>query len=65
MAEKLAKLRAHGWGWRRFVLNLLVWMVIGFVGMYSYNFYKSQQAGASDCPNTKAMVATSNAKSCS
>lgn len=65
VAAKLEEARARGWGWRRFVVSLVVWMVVGFVGMYGYKYYKSQQMNASDCPKPKAMVAGSNAKSCS
>ena len=65
VATKLEKARAQGWGWRRFVVNFVVWMVIGFVGMYAYNYYKSRQTNASDCAKPKAIVAGTNAKSCS
>ena len=65
VAAKLEKARAQRWGWRRFVVNLVVWMVIGFAGMYGYNYYKSQEIRGSDCPKPKAVVADSDAKSCS
>jgi hypothetical protein len=63
VAAKLEKVRAHGW--RRLVINLVVWMVIGFIGMYGYNSYKSGEANTSECPKPKAMLTASNAKSCS
>jgi hypothetical protein len=65
IAENLQKARAKRWGWRSFAINLVVWMIIGFVGMYAYNYYQSQQSASRDCPKPSDTVVASNVRSCS
>ena len=65
IAEKIQKARAKRWRWRSFAVNLVVWMIIGFVGMYAYNYYQAQQTASRDCPKPKNTVVASDVRSCS
>jgi hypothetical protein len=51
--------------WRWHLGNFIVWMVIGFVGMYVYNHYRSAKVVAFDCQTPTAISGIQVGRPCS
>lgn len=58
ITEKLKRPR------RGVLVRLAIWVIVGFIGMYVYNSYKSRQAASQDCPKPRTTIA-SRGQSCS
>ena len=65
LTQQIQKARTKRWSWRSFAISVAVWMVIGFVAMYVYDYYRAQQHVSRDCPKPQNTVVASDARPCS